>query len=178
MRPFLGGRVCYRVVSTLKNVVLNRYVLGGVGGRFEMRKTAGAATVSMMPRIKICTGDINLPEVIVHGQLVLTACLGPLVSGAITCAKAPPIGFMMAMTIVAVVLPRTLNHSSLYFVGSTWKTACDKLAKNFQAKHVSFLASGAQNWHVTYLTGNEQCVGFIARERFSGASVPNPGCEN
>jgi len=62
---------------------------------------------------------------------VLTACFGPLVSGAITCARAPPIGFMTAMAIVAVVLPCRLNHNSLYFVGSTWKTACEMLATNF-----------------------------------------------
>ena len=119
--------------------MLNRYALGGVGGRLQMRKTAGAAAVSMMPRTKIYTGGISLPERIVYEQGVLTACLGPLVSGAITCAKAPPTGFMMAMTIVAVVLPRMLNHSSLYFVGSTWKTACDRLAKNFQINHVNCL---------------------------------------
>lgn len=119
--------------------MLNCYALGGVGGRLQMRKTAGAVTVSMMPRTKICTGEVSPPEGIVHEQWVLTACLGPLVSGAITCAKAPPIGFMMAITIVAVVLPRTLNHSSLYFVGSTWNIACDRLATNFETKHVSCL---------------------------------------
>ena len=119
MRSFLGCRVRYIAVSTLRSTALGCNILGGVGGRFQMRKTAGAAAVSMMPRTKIYAGGVSLPEGIVRGQGVLTACLGPLVSGAITCAKAPPTGFMMAMTIVAVVLPRTLNHSSLYFVGST-----------------------------------------------------------
>lgn len=76
-----------------------------------------------------------------RGHGVLTDCLGPLVNGAITCAKAPPTGFMMAMTIVAVVLPRVLNHSSLYFVGSTWKTACEMLAKNFQTTVISYLGA-------------------------------------
>ena len=51
---------------------------------------------------------------------------------------------MAVMIKVAAVLPRTLNHNSLYFVGSTWKTACDGLARNFQIKYVSFLGSSAQ----------------------------------
>lgn len=62
---------------------------------------------------------------------VLTDCFGSFNSGEITCAKALPMGFMIAITIVAVVLPRTLNHNSLYFVGSTWNTACGMLEKNF-----------------------------------------------
>ena len=140
----MGGRICYRVVSTLRNAVLSCYALGGVGGWFQMRKIAGVAAVSMMPRTSIYRGEVNLLEGVVHGQGLLTACLGPLVRGAITCARAPPIGFMIAMTIVAVVLPRTLNHCSLYVVGRTWKTACDKLAKNFQTNHVSFLGTRGQ----------------------------------
>jgi len=78
-----------------------------------------------------------------RGWVVLTACLGPLVRGAITCAKAPPIGFMMAMIIVAVVLPRKLNHNSLYLAGSTWKTACEMLAKNFRTSNVSYPGPGS-----------------------------------
>ena len=62
---------------------------------------------------------------------MLTDRLGPPVNGAITCATPAPTGFVMDMTMVAVVLPRVLNHSSLYFVGITWKTACEMLAKNF-----------------------------------------------
>ena len=103
--------------------------------------------------------------------------LGPLVNGAITCAKAPPIGFMMAMTIVAVVLPRASNHSSLYFAGSTWKTACEMLAKNFQITRVSHYRVG-QEGCITHLTDEEEGVGSIARERARSASIPNPGGDN
>ena len=108
-----------------------------------MRNTAGAIAVSMMPRTKIYAGAVSLSEGVVRRQQVLTACLGPLVSGAITCAKAPPIGFMIAMTMVAVVLPCTLNHNSLYFVGSTWKTVCDTLAKNFRMNYELSCPQGA-----------------------------------
>jgi hypothetical protein len=103
--------------------------------------------------------------------------LGPLVNGAITCAKAPPIGFMIAMTMVAVVLPRASNHSSLYFAGSTWKTACEMLAKNFQITRVSYSRVG-QEGCITYLTDDEESVGSIAREGACSASIPNPGGEN
>ena len=98
---------------------------------------------------------------VMRGQGILTACFGPPASGAITCAKAPPIGFMMDMTVVAVVLPRMSNHTSLYFVGSTWKTACEMLAKNFEIIHVSW---SPQKGHVTHLANDEESVGFVARE--------------
>ena len=35
-------------------------ILGGVGGRFQMRKTAGAATVSMIPRAKIYVYGVRI----------------------------------------------------------------------------------------------------------------------
>lgn len=131
---FLGWPRTLQSRQYAEHAVLNRNILGGVGGRFQMRKTAGAAAVSTIPRTKIYADGVSVSGEIARGHGgggVLTACFGPLVSGAITCAKAAPIGFMMAMAIVAVVLPRTLNHNSLYFVGSTWKTACEMLATNF-----------------------------------------------
>ena len=69
---------------------------------------------------------------------VLTDVFGPLVSGATSCATPAPTGFMTAMIIVAVVLPRTLNHNSLYFAGTTWKIACGMLAKNLRITRVSY----------------------------------------
>ena len=95
-----------------------------------MRNTAGTATVSMMPRTKIYKDGLVLRGSITRGAGILTDCFGPLVSGAINCAMPEPIGFMTAITIVAVVLPRRLNHNSLYFAGSIWKMACGILAKN------------------------------------------------
>lgn len=40
----------------------------------------------------------------------------------------------MDMIMVAVVLHRASNHNSLYFVGSTWNTACGMVEKNYQMK--------------------------------------------
>jgi len=55
MRPFLGSRVRCRAVSAQENATSEDNILGGVGGRSKIRKTTGAATVSMIPRTKIYT---------------------------------------------------------------------------------------------------------------------------
>jgi hypothetical protein len=103
-----------------------------------MRNTAGTATVSMMPRTKIYTDGLVLRGSITCGAGILTDCFGPPVSGAINCAIPEPTGFMTAITIVAVVLPRRLNHDSLYFAGITWKMACGMLAKNLEIIRVRY----------------------------------------
>lgn len=103
-----------------------------------MRNTAGTATVSIMPRTKIYTDRLVPWGSTTRGAVILTDCFGPLVSGAITCATPAPIGFMTAITIVAVVLPRRLNHNSLYFAGITWKMACGTLAKDLEITHVRY----------------------------------------
>ena len=108
----------------------------------------------------------------------LTACLDSLVRGEITCAKALPIGFMTAMNMVAVVLPRKSNHSSLYFAGRIWKIAWEMLAKNFRIIWVSYLGPGDARGHGTHLADDEERVGSVTRERPCSASVPNPCGEN
>ena len=45
---------------------------------------------------------------------------------------------MTVITMVAVVLPRRLNHNSLYLAGITWKMACGMLAKNLRIIHVRY----------------------------------------
>ena len=112
------------------------------------------------------------------GQEGLTACLDSLVRGEITCAKALPIGFMTAMTMVAVVLPRKSNHSSLYFAGRISKIAWEMLAKNFRIIQVSYLCPWGMRGYGTHLAGDEESVGSVARERTCSASVPNPRGEN
>lgn len=103
-----------------------------------MRNTAGAATVSMMPRTKIYTDGLVPWGGTTRGTVILTDCFGPPVSGAINCATPAPTGFTTAITIVAVVLPRRLNHNSLYFTGSIWKMACGMLDKDLEITHVRY----------------------------------------
>lgn len=139
-----------------------------------MRKTAGAAAVSIMPRTRIYTDELVL-RVEDHAG-VLTDFLDSLVSGDITCAIPAPTGFMMAMTIVAVVLPRALNHNSLYFVGIIWKIACGMLAKNLRITRE--LSLFVQRSRTAYLANDEESVGSFARERACSSSIANPSSEN
>ena len=85
---------------------------------------------------------------------------------------------MMAMTIVALVLPPALNHNSLYFVGSTWNTACGMLEKNFQmsATHVSLPSTEGAKW--AYLPKDEESIGAVRREGVCVASIADPGSKN
>ena len=84
----------------------------------------------------------------------------------------------MAMTMVAVVLPCMLNHSWLYVVGRTWKTACEILAKNFRIMQVSYSGSCGARGHETHLADEEEGVGPVPRDRTCSTSIPNPCGEN
>lgn len=44
-----------------KNILRIWSILGGVGGALWMRKTSGATTVDIIPRIRICTLGVNVP---------------------------------------------------------------------------------------------------------------------
>ena len=123
MRSFLGSRVRYRVLSTLKKCSVELQRTRRSRWSFPDEEDSWSRHGLDDTKNQYLHGWGHGSGKIMRRYGILTDCLGPLVSGAITCAKAPPIGFMIAMTIVAVVLPRTLNHISLYFVGSTWKIA-------------------------------------------------------
>ena len=45
-----------------ENILWIESILGGVGGALWMRKTSGVTTVDMIPRIRICTLQVNVAQ--------------------------------------------------------------------------------------------------------------------